>query len=228
MVGAKMQNKVVLRISKSKFDAIWAVMIVIGGASLIVGSNPVAALPWLAHALLWTALATGLVLTIFIERAPVTTGERKPASMVSQLKAHSVAKTSANAETYALVSAKKGERAEEATRRPATVLSEALKHWRSVDLDASSRLCEKWQAEITIDTRRVFEIYTAKPTMPRSRDLVNEAVEIARRLQGTSLEVRLCHHGDIVISESSTSRTGDFDFSYGLRGKAKTEGSLLN
>jgi hypothetical protein len=226
-----MQKKVVLKLSKARFDSIWAGMIATGGASLVAYSHPVAALPWLSQALLWTALAVALILTIFVERTPSTFTDGESVAIASQVKAYPAAHTRTKLESDPLKSPSsslKTEQTAEAVLRSAQVVSEAFTHCRFVDREANNWIGEKWQTETAVETRKVFEIYFAKYTAPRSRDLVNEAVEIAKRLQGTSLAVRLCNDGDIVISESSQPHPIDFDISYRLKGSAKTEGRLPN
>lgn len=220
------RNKAVLNLSKQTFDLLWAAMIALGAGSLALRSYPIALIPWLPTALLGAALALGLALTLFIERRPteikkerkVSPSDKPPTAPVYP-RIHST--------IYRYVEGYNP--LEQAHPVSQHIGWAGAKFWGgSVEPEFERRFHEQWQAQITLAMRRILETYKTTSGVSRSRDLVNEAVEIAKRLQGTSLQVRVCKDGDILISEGAPSDSEDFNLSFQTLGRKKTTSELPN
>jgi hypothetical protein len=233
------KSKWAMKLTRGKFDVVWGAMIVLGAASLVLKSHPVPAVPWLATATLSIALVIGFALTLFVERLPAgenerySDGDRQDSSVAVSCKhpdQAAVKHVEHLAEVKVKISDIKVQGIAWSSPASTVIASEVVRKWQSVAIidEIQHRIHNELRSEIALATREVFELYLTEVRLPKSRDVVKEAVEIAKHLQGTSLEVRVRRDGEIVISEQSSSRTETRDFQISAMPAARQTAGQLN
>lgn len=218
----------VLQLRKERFDLVWALMIAFGIASLFLNSHPLHFAPWASAILLGVALAIGLSLTLFVKRDSARSDGESHSLISTQVQGLSLESCSIQPQAPEHFSSShvtaEVRRSARGFRRLQDIRLQEISWAESAQIIVQAEL----RAEIENTTREVMELYVAEVRASRSRDLVKEAVEIARQLQGTSCEVRICRDGEIVIFDPKVQRLDNLELNFGARSTVRQSSSQLN